>query len=164
MENTTEVFQNTNYCVCVSMCVLSRVQLFEAPWTVACQAPLSMGFLRQEHWSKLPFSSLGTGISGLYQWFSKWTISVTWKLTMLISDPIWRNSEGGAQQPVSYQIFQVILMQVQVWAPCQSSVVKNLPANAGDVGSIPGSGRCPGEGNGYPLQCSCLRNPMDREA
>ena len=43
--------------------------------------------------------------------------------------------------------------------------VKNLPANAGDirdVGSVPGSGRSPGEGNGNPLQCSCLENPMDR--
>ena len=34
--------------------------------------------------------------------------------------------------------------------------------NAGDPGSIPGSGRSPGEGNGSPLQCSCLENPMDR--
>ena len=44
-------------------------------------------------------------------------------------------------------------------------VVKNLPANsgdAGDMGSIPGSGRFPGEGNGNPLQSSCLENPMDR--
>ena len=44
------------------------------------------------------------------------------------------------------------------------SVVKNLPANAGDAGSIPGSGRSPGEGNGNPLQCSCLGNLMDRRA
>ena len=45
------------------------------------------------------------------------------------------------------------------------SVVTNLPANAedtGDVSSIPGSGRSPGEGNGNPLQYSCLENPMDR--
>ena len=45
--------------------------------------------------------------------------------------------------------------------------VKKLPANSGnlrDVGSIPGSGRFPGEGIGYPLQCSCLENPMDRGA
>ena len=43
--------------------------------------------------------------------------------------------------------------------------VKNLPANAGDIrdmGSISGSGRSPGEGNGNPLQYSCLGNPMDR--
>ena len=44
-------------------------------------------------------------------------------------------------------------------------MIKNWPANAGDirdVGSIPGSGRFPGGGNGYPLQDSCLENPMDR--
>ena len=46
-------------------------------------------------------------------------------------------------------------------------VVSNLTANAGDtgdVGSIPGSGRSPGEGNGNPLQYSCLENPMTEEA
>ena len=46
-------------------------------------------------------------------------------------------------------------------------VVKNPPANVGEVrdtGSILGSGRFPGEGNGYPLQYSCLENPMDRGA
>ena len=44
------------------------------------------------------------------------------------------------------------------------SVVKNLPVNAGNVGLIPGLGRSPGEGNGNPLQCSCLGSPMDRGA
>ena len=44
------------------------------------------------------------------------------------------------------------------------SVVENLPANAGDVGSIPGLGRSPAEGNGNPLQYSCLENIMDRGA
>ena len=40
----------------------------------------------------------------------------------------------------------------------------NLPANAGDAGLIPGSGRSPGEGNGNIFQYSCLGNPMDRGA
>ena len=44
------------------------------------------------------------------------------------------------------------------------SEVKNLPANAGDVGSIPGSCRSPGEGSSNPLQDSCLGHPMDRGA
>ena len=44
------------------------------------------------------------------------------------------------------------------------TVVKNMPANAGDMGSIPGWGRSPEEGNGSPLQYSCLGNPMDRRA
>ena len=39
--------------------LLSHVQLFSTPWTVACQAPLSMGFTRQEYWSRLPFPSPG---------------------------------------------------------------------------------------------------------
>jgi len=43
-------------------------------------------------------------------------------------------------------------------------LVKNLPANAGDVDSVPELGRSPGEGNGYPLQYSCLGNPEDRRA
>ena len=43
-----------------------------------------------------------------------------------------------------------------------STVVKDLPPNARDVGLIPGSGRFPGEGNGKALQYSCLGNPMDR--
>ena len=42
------------------------------------------------------------------------------------------------------------------------SVVKNLPANAGDASSIPVSGRSPAEGNGNRLQYSCLQNPMAR--
>ena len=44
------------------------------------------------------------------------------------------------------------------------SVVTNPPANAADVGSVPGSGRSPGKGNGNPLQYSCLGNLMHRGA
>ena len=43
-------------------------------------------------------------------------------------------------------------------------MIKNLPANAGNMGLIPGFGRSPGEGNGNTLQYSCLGNPMDRGA
>ena len=54
--------------------------------------------------------------------------------------------------------------------PCNNSyflggsVVKNLPANAGDMSSVPESGRSPGEDDGNSLQYSCLENPVDREA
>ena len=44
------------------------------------------------------------------------------------------------------------------------SVIKNPPANAGDTISIPGLGRSPREGNGNPVQYTCLGNPMDRGA
>ena len=52
------------------------------------------------------------------------------------------------------------------WGVPGGAEVKNLPASAraaGDVGSVPGRGRCPGGGNGDPFQYFCLDNPMDRE-
>ena len=58
-------------------------------------------------------------------------------------------------------LFENIVVE---WGFPGGSVVKTLPANAGDLGSIPGSGRSPGEGNGNPLQYSCLGSPMDRGA
>ena len=50
------------------------------------------------------------------------------------------------------------------WVIPGGSVLNNLHVNEGDVCLIPGSRRSPGEGNGSPLQYSCLGNPMDREA
>ena len=55
-------------------------------------------------------------------------------------------------------------MLLQAYFP-DGSMVKNPPANGGDAedaGSIPGSGRCPGRGNENTLQCSCLKNPVNR--
>ena len=61
----------------------------------------------------------------------------------------------------------------QAVLPSSREVISNFPGgsdgkasayNAGDPGSIPGSGRSPGEGNGNPLQYSCLENPMDIRA
>ena len=51
-----------------------------------------------------------------------------------------------------------------LWGFPGGSEGKVSACNAGDLGSMPGSGRPPGEGNGTPLQYSCLENPMDREA
>ena len=51
-----------------------------------------------------------------------------------------------------------------MWGFPGGSDGKESACNAGDLGSIPGLGRSPGEGNGNPLQYSCLENPMDREA
>ena len=56
------------------------------------------------------------------------------------------------------------IINTAVWVFPGVSAVKNLPASAGDLGSIPGSGRSPGEGNGNPVQYSCLGHPMDRGA
>ena len=62
------------------------------------------------------------------------------------------------------RIKQFKKINVLRWGFPGVSMVKNPPVNAGDVGLIPGSGRYPGEGNGNPLQYSCLGNPEDRGA
>ena len=49
-------------CIVVAVESLSHVQLFVTPWTVACQAPRSMGLPRQEYWSGLPFPSPGDAL------------------------------------------------------------------------------------------------------
>ena len=58
----------------------------------------------------------------------------------------------------------VTMLQIIQFLFPRSSVGKESACSAGDLGWIPGSGRSPGEGNGNPLQCSCLENPMDRGA
>ena len=55
-------------------------------------------------------------------------------------------------------------MKSTEWGFHSSSGGKESACNAEDPGSIPGPRRSPGERNGYPLQCSCLENPMDRGA
>ena len=51
--------QQSESAIHIHMCVLSYVQLFATPWTVACQAPLSLGFSRQGYWRVLPCPPLG---------------------------------------------------------------------------------------------------------
>ena len=57
---------------------------------------------------------------------------------------------------------RVLTVISTAWGVPGDSDGKESACNAGDVGSIPGSGRSPGEGNSNPLQYSCLENPMDR--
>ena len=61
----------------------------------------------------------------------------------------------------SYIVIQYLCILISFQDFPGGSVVKNPPGNAGDVGSIPGWGRSPGEGNGSPLQYSCLGYPMN---
>ena len=87
------------------------------PWTVAYQAPLSMGFSRQEYRSGLPFPSPGD-----------------------LPDPgIEARSPALEADALTSEL------------PGNPNLQQKPPANAGDAGSISGSGRSPGEGNGNPL-------------
>ena len=138
-----------NFTVKVKVKSLSHGQLFATPWTVAHHAPPSMGFSRQESCSGLPFSSPGG-----------------------LPDPGTESSSpelaGGffTTECVSCVFLIDVIYQVVQVLNCYGlnsggSEVKASASNAGDLGSIPGSGRSPGEGNGNPLQDSCLENPMD---
>ena len=112
------------------------------PRTVVCQAPLSMGFPRQEYWSGLPFPSPGD-----------------------LPDPgMEPMSLKSAALAGRFFITSTTSSSVSPSGFPGGSVVKNLPANAGRPGFNPWSGRSPGEGNGNPFQYSCLGNPMDRGA
>ena len=65
---------------------------------------------------------------------------------------------------MNVQMTSMVALPVHLIMLEGGSAGKESTSNAGDLGSIPGSGRSPREGNGYPLQYSCLENPMDRGA
>ena len=135
-------FYFRGYAICCTY-LLSHAQIFVTPWTVAHQAPLSMGILRQEYWSGLlcppPEDLPNPGIQPR---------SLSLQVDSLLSEP-----QGSLVYVESVH---------KLLGLSKSSVVKNLPANTGDAGSIPGSRRSPGEGSGHPLQYSCLEHPRDR--
>ena len=76
----------------------------------------------------------------------------------------WMNLKPVTQSEVSQAEKNKYCILMHFWGFSQSSVGKSSACNAADPGLIPGSGRSPGEGNGNPLQYSCLENPMDRGA
>ena len=136
----------------------SSTLAWKIPWMEEPCGPQSMGSLRvgQDsatslslftfmHWRRkwqptlvfLPGESQGRGdLVGCRPWVTR-----SWTLLKQLSSS--RETHGASR--------------VAQW-------LKNLPANAGDKGSISVSERSTGEGNGSPLQCSCLGNPMDRGA
>ena len=96
----------------------------------------------------------------MFLWFISYLV-----YGVLLQQPKWNKTGVLAKLRVSEEVtFNLRFERVGLLG---GSVVKNLPASEGDardVGLISGSGRCPGEGSGSPLQYSCLGNPMDRGA
>ena len=74
------------------------------------------------------------------------------------------NQYYNQQNPMTALFAHDLLINVLIWGLLKWLSGKNPPAKAGDMGSVPGLGRSPGEGNGNPLQYSFLENPMDRGA
>ena len=79
----------------------------------------------------------------------------------LVGCRLWGRTESDTTERLSSSSSSPILF---LRGDPGDSVVKNPSANAGDAALIPGSGRSTGEGNGNPLQYSCLGNPMDRRS
>ena len=167
---------------------LSHVLLFANPWTVAYQAPPSMGFSRQEYWSGLPFPSPGNlpnpGIEPR---------SPALQADTLTSEPPGKpysfriqtnffavtklfNFHGifvlWCMQSYQWWIYfmKTVAFKIQIW--CFKLGAYSLPwwisgkesaCSAKDVDLIPGLGGFP-EGNGNPLHYFCLGKPMDGEA
>ena len=99
--------------------------------------------------------------------FVKWTLMVHFTVRPFVKAEI--KSETQPQLLILYDIYLENKYQLKknVWDTGGfpgGSEDKASACNAGDPGSIPGLGRSPGEGNGNPLQYSCLENPMDRGA
>ena len=128
------------------MCVLSRVQLFAMSWTVTRQAPLSMGFPRQENWSELPFPSSGDLPDPRIEPASP-------------ALPI--ESPGKPSKRLSI-LYRVKLLPGKSHG--RRSLVGCRPwgREESEMTHFHFSLSCTGEGNGNPLQYSCLGNPMDR--
>ena len=125
-------------------------QLRATPEMAAHQAPLFVGFSRQEHWSGLPFPSP--------------CMKVKSESEVSQSCPTLRDSMNCSLPGSSFHgIFQARVLE---WVAIAFSELssKESACQAGDPVSISESGRYPGEGNGNLLQYSCLKNPMDRGA
>ena len=129
---TQEIIYPDYWAFCVQS--LRPVGLFATLWTVACQVPLSVEFSRQKYWSGLPFPPPGDLPD---QGSNPCLVSTTLAGEFFRPSATWEVFWGGSDSKAS-------------------------ACNAGDPGSTPGLGRSPGEGNGNPLQYSCLENSMDR--
>ena len=144
--------------------MLSHVRLFATPWTRAHQAPLSIGFPKQEYWSWLPFPFSGDLPNSRIK-----SVSPAWQILYHLAT--WEASEVlGVRHMYTGKQKKFIIPRLiksnsfSIRTSQGALVVRNLLANAGDTGLIPVSGRSPGGGNGNPLQYSCLENPTDRGA
>ena len=124
------------------------------PWTVAHQAPLSMEFSRPEYWSDLPFP-----FQGIFLTQGSNPGLLYYRQILSLSEPQGKPLPGGATPNFVPERFLSI-----PWGFPGGSNGKESACNAGDTGSIPGSGRSPGEANGFPLQYSCLENFVGRGA
>ena len=88
-----------------------------------------------------------------------WTFSETFKLFSIVAVLFCISTYNFWEIQFLCELSSVGIDHVSLWASLAAQTVKSLPAMQIDLGSIPALERFPGEGNGYPLQYSCLENP-----
>ena len=130
--------------------LLSHAWLLATPWTAAYQAPPSMGFVRQEYWSGVLFCLLQNCYLSAKDSMVQTKGSCTTFYHNLLA--------GGQVLAILFCSFCLYIGKFMGF-PC-GSTGKEYSHNAGDPGLIPGLGRSPAEGKGYPLQYSGLENSM----
>ena len=160
----------------------SRVRLFATPWIAARQASLSITNSRSSHKltsieSVTPSSHLilccpllllppippASESFPMSQLFARGGQSTAVSALASFLNSLFQNRKFNKIEVVIHSTLNSSNLWL-AWDFPGGSDGKASAYNEGDLGSIPGSGRSPGEGNGNPLQYSCLENPMDREA
>ena len=132
--------------------LLQLCQLFATPWTVACQAPLSKGFSRQEYWNGLPSpkeSTFNLDFKRNYHIFNINLFKKMFYILQIIQQYLFRLNNNLKSDKLYFSVVP------------GGAVIKNPPANAGNPGSIVRLGRSFAKGNGSPLQYSWQENSMD---
>ena len=125
----------------------SSTLAWKIPWTEEPGRLQSMGLLRVGHdWA----TSLW--LFTFMHWRRKWQPTPVF----------WPGESQGRGSPVGCRLWGCT--ELDMTEATQQQQGKESACNAGDLDSIPGFRRCPGEGNGYPLQYSCLENSVDRGA
>ena len=125
-------------------------------------------------WASLVAQIVKTQFAMQEGWFDLWVRKTPWRRTWQLTPVFLPGASDGQRSLVCYSPQSckgldrteglTVTNISHEWAFFHGSAVKNLHASAGDMGSIPGSGRSPGRGNGNPLLCYCLVNPTDRGA
>ena len=149
--------------------MLSHVQPFATPWTVAHQAPLFMEIPRQEYWSGLLFPPAGDLRNSGIQ--PRSPASPVLQVDFLS----WITREVPVEATPPFKVVLAGLLSMGSQSRTQLKRLSSSSSSSGkevacqwrrhrDLGLIPGSGRSPGEGYDNPLQYSCLESPMERGA
>ena len=144
-------------CLCVLSC-FSCVQLFTTLWTIACQAPLSMGFSRQEYWSGLIQNTGSSYLPNPGIELTSVTTTCVGECLFFFSLPLALSGRRRQWHPNPGPLpgkshGRRSLVGCGPWGHEEWDMTKRLHFHFSLL--------CIGEGNGNPLQCSCLENPRD---